>query len=58
LPPTRFFNAVYTWMIGRVGDREEFDMLLEEPIPGVEAEARPGTELAEFGAFVATMTAG
>lgn len=61
LPPARFFNAVYTWAIQRVEEREQWDAMLNEPIPGIggqDAGEAPARELEDFGSFAATMTAG
>jgi hypothetical protein len=62
LRPDRFCNYVYTWIMKRVEDREQFDTDLLAPLPGQKrkvrrpSEAELAQEGADFMSFMATMT--
>jgi hypothetical protein len=59
LAPHRFLNFVYAWAVARVDPekREEFDMLLDTPVPGQERQVSETTREAEGAAFMALMSA-
>jgi hypothetical protein len=59
LPPARFYNAIYAWCIARLvltgGDRDQFDFMLDAPIPGVDDQTAAPAELQSFAAFAAAV---
>lgn len=57
-PPHRFMNLIYGWCVERVQPekREEWEMMLETPLPGLEkAEPTPFQAEDEAADFMATM---
>lgn len=51
----RFLNFVYTWCVERTQDRERFDFLLNEPLPGEEKKVSDGVAEVEGAAFMQVM---
>lgn len=52
---------IYSWCVRQVRDREEFDTLLNEPLPGMESRATPvqaRKEMDDFMAFTTQVTGG
>ena len=58
LPPAKFCNAVYAWAVGHMSqeDREKWDMMLTEPLPGQAKKPPTDMELeSEGAAFMALL---
>lgn len=58
LPPHRFLNAVYTWVLGRIAPdkHEQWLAQLNAPLPGAEVKAPTEAQIEAEGAdFMATM---
>jgi len=61
LRPDRFCNYIYAWCLGRVEDREQFDIQMLAPLPGQSQRVRPTQEEMEregdgFMSFMSAMT--
>ena len=59
LPPHRFCNFVYAWLMGRIDPEklEEVNYMLDLPLPGREKKVTPMQQVDEGDSFMAAMGA-
>lgn len=60
MPPHRFMNMVFAWCVERIepDKREQWEMMLTEPLPGMEAAPATPFQAEQEGAdFMAALAA-